>query len=138
MAAIQKGTFGVVWSLGTTVSGTGIGTNQIQSADLGDEAELKEIKTGADGETKCIIFSDNKQNVTIEVVPSGATIAAAKTASIIPSPGADVTITDADDAEFAGTWHCLSASKRKTVDGEVRITMSLRKYATALPLIAAS
>lgn len=139
----QKGTFGVVWALVTGVSATGLGTCQVQSADFGVESDLKEIK-GADGDTKCIIFSDSKESLTIEVVPSGATIAAAKTASILPVPGADVAITDADDSEVVGSagasnrWHFISGSKRKTIEGEVRLTMTLRRYATDLPTIAAS
>lgn len=143
MASVQKGItgFGVVWSLGTTITATGIGTNQLQSVDYGLESDVKELK-GADAATKCIIFSDTKENMTIEVIPSGATIALAKAANVIPAIGADVTIVDADDAEIAGSpgattrWHFLSGTKRKTVDGEVRLTFVLRRYETDLVTIA--
>lgn len=137
----QKGTFGVVWALATGVSATGLGTCQVQSADYGVESDLKEIK-GIDGDTKCIVFSDPKETMSIEVVPSGATISAAKSASILPAPGADVTITDTDDSEVAGStgtsnrWHFISGTKRKTNDGEVRLTMTLRRYAADLVTIS--
>lgn len=141
MASVQKGAsgFGVVWSLGTSVSGTGVAaTSSVQSVDFAEEADTKDIK-GADGATKCKVFSDQRQTLTIEVVPTGATIAAAKLCNIVPALGADITITDADDAEVAAsTWICTGASKRKTIDGEVRITMNLVKHGDTLSTIAAS
>ena len=138
MASVQKGTFGVVWGLGTTVSASGLGTCTVQSVDFGVETKKKEI-VSSDGETRCVVYHDQQDAITIEVVPSGATIAAAKTAgaSGLPAIGADVTITDSDDSEVAAsTWVFEGGSKRKTVDGEVRVTMNLRKFGTTLPTIS--
>jgi hypothetical protein len=137
MASVQKGTFGVVWSLGTTVAGTGIGTtNQVDSIEYGKEAKTKEI-TSIDGLTKCLIVHDQTQNITIEVIPSANTLADAKSCNIVPAPGADVTITDTLDTDTnAKVFICMSASKRKTVDGETRITMNLKKWNSTLGTIS--
>lgn len=139
MAHIQKGTFGVAWSLGTTASGTGIGTNQMQSVDWGNEpGDLREIKVGPDADTKLLVLSDPRQDISIEFVPSGATIALANAANTTPALGADVTIADANDGEIAAVYVCIGVQKRKVTDAEVRITLRLRKYANALATIAAS
>lgn len=135
MASVQKGV-GVVWSLVTGGTGAGMGTFVNQSTDYdlspGSEVEIK----GLDGATKCLILADPKEALTLEVVPSGATLAAAKAANILPALGADITITDADDTEIAGsgtgagtgTYIFMGGRKNKTTDGVSRLTFNLRRY----------
>ena len=143
MASVQKGTFGVVWSLSTTVTATGLSTGlaadtKVQSIDFGVESKTKEI-VGADGETQCVVFYDQSETMTIEVIPSVSSITSAKVlaTNLIPDIGTTVTIIDSDDSEIAAsTWICMASSKRKSTEGEVRITMTLRKYTDSLPTIA--
>ena len=139
--AIQRGTLAVAWSLATTAASAvagQLGTGTVQSVDFAEEADEKEIK-GADGDVKAVIFSNARETCTLEIIPSGATLAAAKTANVIPAVGQTITITDADDAEVASTtalWICTGASKRKSIDGESVITVNCRRYAVNLPEIS--
>jgi hypothetical protein len=133
MSVMRAATSAVVfWSLSTTVSGTGVGTGIVQSVDFGEESDEKAIK-GADGATKALIFSDPRQTLTVEIIPSGATATDAKNASILPAVGAIVTVVDTDDTEIAGTtWLFISGSKRRSVDSESVVTFNLRKYEASL------
>ena len=136
--AIQRGTLAVYWSLVTTASGTGIGTGTVQSVDFAEESDEKEIK-GSDGDVKALIFSNARETCTLEIIPSGTTLALAKAANVVPAPGATITITDADDAEVASTtalWICTGSSKRKSIDSESVITVNCRRYAVNLPEIS--
>jgi hypothetical protein len=127
----------VYWSLWTTVSGTNIGTGIVQSVDFGEEADEKVIK-GADGATQAIIFSDPRQTMTIEIIPSGATETLARAASVLPNVGGSVTVADAGDPEIASSnWIFISGSKRRSVDSESVLTFNLRKYETALNPVGA-
>ena len=136
MANVQRGTIAVSWSLVTTVSGTGTGTGTVQSVDFTEESDEKAIK-GADGATACVVFSDQRQTCTVEIIPSGTTKALAKAANVLPAVGATITLTDADDTEVAATtWIFLGGSKRKSVDDNAVITMNLRKYPTDLAIVS--
>ena len=136
MANVQRGTIAVSWSLVTTVSGTGVGTGTVQSVDFTEESDEKSIK-GADGATACVVFSDQRQTCTVEIIPSGTTKALAKAANVLPAVGATITLTDADDTEVAATtWIFLGGSKRKSVDDNAVITMNLRKYPTDLAIVS--
>ena len=122
----------VHWSLQTTVAGTGIGTGIVQSVDYSEESDEKVIK-GSDGATKAIIFSDERQTCTIEIIPSGLTESAARSSSVLPSVGTLVTVTDSQDTELASSyWIFVSGSKRRSVDSECTLTFNLRKYAASL------
>jgi len=136
MSVMRAATSAVVfWSLSTTVSGTGVGTGIVQSVDFGEESDEKAIK-GADGATKALIFSDPRQTCTMEIIPSGATEALARTASVLPAVGASITVTDSQDSEIASTnWIFISGSKRRSVDSESVLTFNLRKYEAALNVV---
>jgi len=136
MSVMRAATSAVVfWSLSTTVSGTGVGTGIVQSVDFGEESDEKAIK-GADGATKALIFSDARQTLTVEIIPSGATEALARAASVLPAVGATVTVTDSQDSEIAATtWIFISGSKRRSVDSESVLTFNLRKYASDLAIV---
>ena len=136
MSVMRAATSAVVhWSLNATVSGTGVGTGIVQSVDFGEESDEKIIK-GSDGATRALIFSDQRQTCTVEIVPSGATQLLARAAAVLPNVGESVTITDTEDTEVASTtWIFISGTKRRSVDGECTISMSLRRYPTAMSYI---
>jgi hypothetical protein len=145
MAAIQKGSSGngVIWSMGIGISGTGVlATFKQSNADYTESSKEKEIP-GADGETTTLVLYDTKMDLTVDVVPSGATVAAAKSCNILPAIGADVTITDSQEtgspSEVAAQYICMGGTKRYQIDGEEHITMNLRRYGVGtLSTIAAS
>lgn len=150
MAVVQKGAtgFGVIWSVDLSYgTGFGIGANaswKTQSADLRKEAGIySEFRDPSTGDTSLVVIGDITRSITIEVIPSGNTIAYAKeNANILPDPGTLCTLTD--NFETSGTdidngsgttWVCRSASKRYTNNGELRITMELTRYAATLAAI---
>src|SRR5688500_18707126 len=97
MAESQTGVVGEVWGLGTTsATGTGIGTIQLQGLTFARESERATIK-GPTGQDKVNIWFNHKNRLTLEVVPSGTTIALAKAANICPLPGTVVTVTAGDN-----------------------------------------
>lgn len=123
---------GVVWGLATTISGTGVGTGMlVQSVNFGVEAENVETKNAV-GDTKSITYYNHKQTLTIEVVPSAATIADARTANILPLPGALVTVADTVDTEVSGVhsgkYIFVSGSKNKSNVGVTTLTMNLMQF----------
>jgi len=146
--SVQKGT-GIVWSLPNfALSGTGVyATGIVQSVSYGlggDEAETK----GSDGVVKSLNLYNRKEEITVEVVPSGATLAAAKACAILPDLGADITVADTDDTgsqiigsstgDGTGTYIFISGNVNKRVDGATTLTMVLRRYETHLATVAAS
>lgn len=126
-SATLKGA-GVVWGLSTASSATFGAGALVQSANFGVESENVQIRNAA-GDTKSWIFYDHKQTLTVEVIPSAATISSAKGENILPLPGALVTITDADDTELTGThtgkYIFISGTKNKTNTGVVTLTFNL-------------
>lgn len=132
MAETIVGTRGVVWGIATGMSGTGVTTSfAAQSLQFSAEADEAEIRNGK-GQVVTDIFYNQRQTITIEVIPTGATIAAARTANIIPTPGAIITITDTEDTEISGTnagkYICVRASKSKSNTGATSISMELKQY----------
>jgi hypothetical protein len=124
---------GVVWGLGSslTATGTGIGTFLPQGADFevdSEEATVQDYK----GETKVEIFFDEKNMLRLEVVPSGSTIALARSANILPSPGAVVTVVDTIDTEIAGSsataYLFISGSKRKSNKDVTKLNFVLKRF----------
>lgn len=81
---------------GATISGTGIAGYLFQSGSLTNNAKVEEVMD-ASGDTSQRGFYDQSQDASIEYVVSGANIAAARTGSTIPVPGAIVTISACAD-----------------------------------------
>lgn len=132
MAETINGTKGVVWGLATGMSGTGVtGGFEPQSLQFQAESDEATVRNGK-GQEVVDIFYNQRQTITIEVVPTGSTVANARTANVVPLPGAIVTITDTEDTELAGTnsgkYICVRASKAKSNTGETRITMELKQW----------
>lgn len=133
MAETVKGV-GVFWGIGSSfaMAGTGIsGTHRPQSVDFDADSERVDI-ADYKGETVGAVFFNQKQTLRVEVIPTAATIAAAKTGSILPEPGALVTITDTADTEVSGTnsgkYIFVRGSKRRSNKDVVRLTFELEQY----------
>jgi hypothetical protein len=134
MAETINGTVGVVWGIGVTgLTGSGISTFAPQSLQFSAESDEAETRNGK-GQVVTDVFYNQRHTVTIEVIPTGSTIAAARTNNVIPAPGTIITIVEssAEDAELTGTnsakYICVRASKSKSNTGATSISMELKQY----------
>jgi hypothetical protein len=130
----------VVWgtNIGVAYTTGGIGTadNLPQSSSFtkdGDEAEIRD----AEGEVQTFVCYNKRETLDIEVVPVGLLAASAGLNNVCPAKGELVTISDlsgtTNHTELISTsWICINASQSASNTSEVRISMSLRKYAVAL------
>ena len=130
----------VVWgtNIGVAYTTGSIGTddNLPQSSSFtkdGDEAEIRD----AEGEVQTFVCYNKRETLDIEVVPVGPLAASAGLNNVCPAKGELVTISDlsgtTNHAELESTsWICINASQSASNTSEVRISMSLRKYAVAL------
>jgi hypothetical protein len=139
-AEIVKGT-GVVWSTaGLSMSATGLyAAGKIQSISYELNGDVVEVKDD-NAAVAAVVLANDIENLTVEVVPTGSTIAAAVANFILPARGADVTITDTVDGEInSAVFMFIDGSKNRTVDGVGTLTMNIRRYGAAtLSTIAAS
>lgn len=136
MAEIITGV-GVVWGLGSSlgatnsVTGTGIGTSLKQGADFDVESDVVEV-SGYDGETVATAFFNDRDLLKLEVIPTGATIAAARSAGTLPRPGTVVTVVDTVDTQIAGAtttaYQFIRGTKRKTNKGAMVLNFELRRF----------
>ena len=130
----------VVWgtNIGVAYTTGGIGTadNLPQSSSFtkdGDEAEIRD----AEGEVQTFVCYNKRETLDIEVVQVGLLAASAGLNNVCPAKGELVTISDlsgtTNHTELISTsWICINASQSASNTSEVRISMSLRKYAVAL------
>ena len=130
----------VVWGTNIGVAYTtgsiGIADNLPQSSSFtkdGDEAEIR----NAEGEVQTFVCYNKRETLDIEVVPVGPLAASAGLNNVCPAKGELVTISDlsgtTNHTELESTsWICINASQSASNTSEVRISMSLRKYAVAL------
>ena len=130
----------VVWgtNIGVAYTTGSIGTddNLPQSSSFtkdGDEAEIRD----AEGEVQTFVCYNKRETLDIEVVPVGLLAASAGLNNVCPAKGELVTISDlsgtTNHTELISTsWICINASQSASNTSEVRISMSLRKYAVAL------
>jgi hypothetical protein len=130
----------VVWgtNIGVAYTTGSIGTddNLPQSSSFtkdGDEAEIRD----AEGEVQTFVCYNKRETLDIEVVPVGLLAASAGANNKCPAKGELVTISDlsgtTNHTELVSTsWICINASQSASNTSEVRISMSLRKYAVAL------
>lgn len=126
----------VIWGIATTVAATGItATYYITSVDFSPDAQKVKI-TNAKGQTVAKVYFDQMDKVTIECIPTGANLAAAKASQQLPRPGTVVTITDTDDdgqmlgdgTGVAYKYLVESCSKKKSATDVVKLTMELERY----------
>jgi hypothetical protein len=130
----------VVWgtNIGVAYTTGSIGTadNLPQSSSFtkdGDEAEIRD----SEGEVQTFVCYNKRETLDIEVVPVGLLAASAGLNNVCPAKGELVTISDlsgtTNHTELISTsWICINASQSASNTSEVRISMSLRKYAVAL------
>lgn len=146
MASIQKGT-GIVWSLITAFTGTGVyATGIVESVEYDLSPETDEKTYGADGLIKNRTFADVTERITVTIIPTGATVAAAKLCNILPAIGADITVDDNDDTEIegsgstngTGTYIFVGGGKSKQIRGKTTLRMTLDRHETHLATVAAA
>ncbi len=143
--SLQKGTVGVAWSTSVGATASGMGTFVGQSADYTRGGEEKKIR-GLDGVTVNRTFFDGLEKLTLEVIPTGATVALANTASVLPARGTDVAITDTTGSPLIGTgevdgtgfWMFLEGTIKKSTDNEIRLTFQLERSEKYLKTIVAA
>jgi hypothetical protein len=139
MAQAQRGK-AVFWGIGSSFvySGTGIvlttAVHNPQNVDHSVDSQKADI-ADYKGEKVARIYFDEEETMTIQVIPTADTIAAAKATSVMPSPGAIVTVVDTDDTEAAGSagssnaWILDRASKRRSNKGPLEMTFELYRSA---------
>ena len=133
MAEIQLGT-GVVWGTdGVSMTGTGVhATGKVRSVAYSLDGEWQEIR-GQDGKVITVVIPDAVETIEVEVIPTGATKAAAIACYILPARGAQVTFTDTGDAELSSglVFAFMAGKKNKTNTGEGTLSMTLKRYDAA-------
>lgn len=124
-------TFGVA---GIGITGTGIGTLKLQSVSHKKMAEKDVIKDADGTDVQATLFNPS-QEATFEYIPSSATKGASdatiKAATVIPEPGAIVTVTETTQyTSIAGTtwfvWDDPQIVGSNT--GAYRVTLHLKKW----------
>jgi hypothetical protein len=98
---------GVLFGCGTTsVTIAGLAT-LIQSTEVSGPAEEERIKDSS-GNTKAVAYSDHSREARLEFVPTAGTNTGTLTvtASVMPSAGTTLAVTDAQFIPIAGTWVC--------------------------------
>lgn len=136
MAVVNSGA-AVFWGIGSsfTASGTGMGgtgaTLNPQSVDFDVKADIDVKIKDYKGESVARVLGDVNESLKLEVIPTADTIAHAKGASILPAPGAVVTIVDTDDTEVAGAtttaWQFIRGSKRRSNTDVVKLMFELER-----------
>lgn len=133
MAETLKG-LGVVWGVGgKTFTGFSTATFKTQSLGLQRTSDKAEIKD-EDGEVVGQVFHNEKKVLSLSVVPSGASVAAAGTSldNLMPSIGTTITVTDTTnatvDGSHTGKYNLLSANLRFVNDGPAVIDMEMEQY----------
>ena len=135
MAEIQRGA-GVVWGITSTGFNTGTAYTSSQwlpqSEEAGREADSEETRDGA-GEVINRTTFNQRQTLSLTIIPSGTTIANAKTASVLPTPGSELKVIDTDANVGAGSpgtsYEVQSSQLSKTNTGKATITVVLGRWA---------
>lgn len=133
MAATIRG-IGVVWSVGG-VTFAGAGSAILSSTDpslpqslrYNRSATVQKIKS-TNGDIVSAIFSGFKKSISLNVIPSGTSLADALTSkeAHIVDPGTKVTLADASGTtQIEQNWIVVSAKENRTVDGVISIDMDL-------------
>jgi hypothetical protein len=135
MANTIKGT-GAIWGVGgVTCTGVTVDptTCRIQKVDFTKDAEIAELPD-ENGEVVGENYYNQKHMMDISLIPSGATIAAAKSnlTSLLPDPGTAIVLVDADttatDGSNAGTYVVQSAKLGRTNKGFATIDLKIKQF----------
>jgi len=138
MADTQLGTVGCVWGADTiTMSGAVVTSSIKTSVDYSKDGDSKKIKD-EDGDTGILVFSDETDKLSLEVIPTGASRAAAATCNIVPTRGSPITFTGATKlSQLTGSaWFVLTGSSKLANDGEARVSLTLERYTNNLTTVA--
>jgi len=125
---------GVFWGVGGVGFSSPTATGNFQSVNLTTTADEKLIRDG-DGDIISSVHYNNTRTLDIEVIPTGASQALARTASdnFLIASGTVVTVTDtesletdsAEGAGAAGEYILREATMNRSNESEARINMSL-------------
>lgn len=136
MAEAQRGV-AVFWGIGSSfvMSGTGVVTTGAvlnpQSIDHGVDSQKAEVGNYR-GETVAKVYYNEVETMSVRVIPTADTIAHVKGASVMPHPGAVITVVDTDDTAAAGSaaannqW--LFESGKKTRNNTQPLEMQWELY----------
>ncbi len=120
--------FGVAGT--TAITGSGIGTFTLQSQNHSKSAEKDVIKDANGIDTQATIYNPTEE-ATFEYFCSGATAAAAITATVIPAIGALVTVTNGSQYTPIGatTWFVWNDPVINTTNTSAyRVTLHLKRW----------
>jgi hypothetical protein len=137
MSAVKKGTT-AIWTMESTTLSvlkdtagvviTPAGTVYLFQNISGGRRANKGILYDGSGDVKGAAYGGKTKEIQIDVIPTGATLAAARLGNIRPVPGSQVTFTDADDPELTATpWICEDSDYKRSnsIDAPLMITMKL-------------
>lgn len=136
MAETIKGA-AVFWGIGSTFVcvGNAIDVNaklRPQSVNQTVQADIDQTIKDYKGETVSRVFGDQKRMLRLELIPTADTIAHAKGASLLPTPGSTVTITDTDDtsasATNSGKYIFISGESARSNTDALKLTFNLEQY----------
>jgi hypothetical protein len=138
MAVLHRGIV-VVWGITTGSAGTpgkitlGTGVGDIVTSSITNDAKNLEHINPINGELKGLTFYDDRKSVELEVVPSGSTLAAARSAAdACPTPGsvivlADSVFTNVFGASPGTSFICMASSVGPEIAGRATIRMTVMK-----------
>lgn len=127
------GTSGFGIASGVVISSA---TAAIQSLDTSRSGDVFTI-ADSNGITKGRVFFNNKIDISIDVIPISTSIATSKSnaAALMPAPGEEVTIADADctvavsgTPSASGKYSVMSSTMKRTNTGVAVISMQLSSY----------
>ena len=133
MAVTLKG-LGAVWGVGD-VSFTGLITSaeaKYQSLDFARVAQKAKLQNEV-GDTAGEAYYDQEHTLTVTVIPTGATVAAARTnlSACLPAPGTLVTFVDPEstiaDGTHTGKYIVDSARNGRTNTGYATIILDVHQ-----------
>ena len=122
---------GILFGTGSTVGTlTGLGSlTLLQSSDYSSEADEELIKD-ASGNTSGVIKYDHRAKATLEFIPtSGSNVGTlVVTASLFPSAGATLALTDALFTPLGGTWIVDGVSCPRSNTKALMARINLSRY----------
>ena len=140
MSVLHRGIV-VVWGITTGSAATpgqitlGSGVGDIVTQSVNNDAKNLEHLNPTTGELKGLTFFDDRRVVELEVVPSGPTLTAARSAAnACPTPGSVITLADSVFTNVFGAspgtaFICMASSVGPEIAGRATIRMTVMKAA---------
>lgn len=121
-----------MWGISTTGAAySGSGTLRFQTQSFARAADSEETRDN-DGEVINVTTYNQQQEIQLSVVPSGSTLAAAKTSNVVPVPGEVITVSDTDTSFGGGstkTYMVVSATMSKGNTTKATIEITAKRWA---------